>query len=132
MGICTDHHASGECVVFKNHLVDDACTGLPESDAIFGRYGFKKIIHLLVLDFSRSKVGLNSYLRLDEVVAMNSGRNGSTVAAGCHELQQGHLSSGILHGYAVWLKIDIIDSARMGFRRICFEQMTVQDLFCQG
>jgi hypothetical protein len=43
MGIGTDHHASGKCIVLQHHLVNDTGAGLPEADAVFVGYRFQKI-----------------------------------------------------------------------------------------
>lgn len=35
VGVCSNHHTSGEGIIFQYNLVDDACTGFPKPDAVF-------------------------------------------------------------------------------------------------
>src|SRR5690606_15451364 len=37
MGVRSDHHTTGECIVFKHHLMNDSCAGFPETYAVFVR-----------------------------------------------------------------------------------------------
>jgi len=64
------------------------------------------------------------------MVAMDGGGHGDALASGLHELQQGHLRRGVLHGDAVRSQIDPAAAARdVGARRII--EVSEEDLFRQ-
>jgi hypothetical protein len=62
----------------------------------------QEVVHLLVDVDGASKVLNTANLGLDKVVAVNGGRDSRGVHAGGHELQERHLSSGILARDSLW------------------------------
>lgn len=67
-------------------------------------------------------------LGLDEMVAVDGGRDGHLGQATADELQHGHLGGGVLHGDSVWPQTQVcaapVDLLPMGVI-----QMTVHNLF---
>jgi hypothetical protein len=61
-----------------------------------GRGSGEEVIDLLVEIDSAGKVLFTANLRLDKVVTVDGGRNSRGVHARGHELEEGHLRSGIL------------------------------------
>src|SRR5687768_6325883 len=105
MGISTDHHTSREGIIFKDYLVNDTGTGAPETNAIFIGYGRKEIKYFLAFGVRVSEVFLSTCFCYDKVVAMYGGGNSNCRPSRRHELEQGHLSRSVLHGYTVGSKI---------------------------
>ena len=130
VGVRPDHHTAGKRVVLQHHLVDDACTGLPEADAVLVGNGSEEVIYFSVGIQRRGQILCRTGFRLDQVIAVNGRRNRHLVAATGHELQQGHLGSRILHGHTVRCEIHIVHSPTIsGAGRL--REMAVQNLFRQ-
>ena len=132
MGVGADHHAAGEGVVFEHDLVDDTCAGFPETDAVLVGDGGKEVIYLLVAADCAVEVFLGIRLGGDEVVAVHGGRDCNFGAASLHELQEGHLGGGVLHGHAVRgeVNIGLATLKRCGGEAV--EEVCVEDLFGEG
>ncbi len=128
----TDHHTSREGVVFQNHLVDNTCTGLPEANAVFVGDRSQEVEDLVALVNRILQIRRSAYPSLDQVIAVRGGRNSYFFAARLHELKQGHLSRGILHGHAVRCKVHIGSAALVGFGRVALPKVGVQNLFREG
>ena len=67
----------------------------------------------------------------DQVVAMDGGGDRHLLELGLHELQDGHLGGGVLHGDAVWTELEI-GLAGDQFLSFGVIQMTKEDLFRKG
>jgi hypothetical protein len=124
VGVGTDHHETRHGVVLKNDLVDNTGSWLPETDTVLsqseaidsgqstksnsrknkstrrkthlGAGRSQEVVDLLVNADSPRQVLLTTNLSLDQVVAVDRGRNGSGRQTSGHELQESHLGGGIL------------------------------------
>ena len=132
MAIRSDHHAAWEGVVLEHHLVDDAGAGLPEPDAILVGDGLEEIVDLVVAVDGLLEVRVRADLGLDQVVAMHRGRHGRLGFSSLHELQQGHLRGGILHGHTVGRKVHVIRTPGEGGLGLSLPQVGVQNLLGEG
>jgi hypothetical protein len=81
--------------------VDDAGAGFPKADAVFLRDALEEVEDLLVGLESDRKVLIGSKTPQQEMVAVNGGGHGRAGNARAHELKEGHLGSGVLHGYPI-------------------------------
>jgi hypothetical protein len=111
-----DDQAAGESVVFEHHLVDDAGPGFPEPDAVLGGGRAQEVVDLLVLLDRAGDVFLGAGLRADQMVAVHGAGHGHALLARLHELQQGHLRGGVLHGHAVGTQQQLRLAALPGLR----------------
>ena len=75
MGVRTNHHSAGECIVFQYNLVDDTCTGLPEANAIFIWDGRQEFIYFLIFCYCFFEVGFAFILCHNQVITMNRWRD---------------------------------------------------------
>ena len=132
MGICADHHAAGESIVFQNDLVDDACPRTPEAHAIAACGGSEEVIDLTVRFLCLGQIKSGAATGTNEVVAVNRGRHGGGAASGVHELQHCHLCRGVLHADAVGMKESIGCAAAetVGGGRHC--KVSTEDFFSVG
>ena len=86
VAVGADHHSAGEGVVFQHDLVDDSAAGLPETRAVARRGAAQEGVDLLVLIHRPRQVGVGSDLRLNQVVAVDGGRDHHPFEAGQLEL----------------------------------------------
>ena len=121
MRVSTHHHSSGECIVLKDYLVDDAGSRLPETHSVARSRGGKEAIDLAVGPAGLGEVGLDALAGADEVVAVYGGRGADALLAGVHELEDGHLGRRVLHGHAVRAEAGVTAPRR--FRRAGLVQM---------
>ena len=100
-----DDQLAGERIVLQHNLVDDPGARPPEAQAIFGRRRTQKVVDLLVLGegFPQIRGALDP--RLDQVVAVNGGRNSDFFPPGLHELQQPRLPQYVLEYDAVRMQL---------------------------
>ena len=131
MGVGPHHHSAGKRIIFQHHLVDDAGTGLPETDAILGRHALQKAIYLTVRFVGDRKVGFRTFISLNQMVAMHRRRDCHGLPASNHELQQRHLCGGILHGHPVGPEIHIIFSPPEGTCLLFVIQVRIEDFLGQ-
>ena len=106
--------------------MDDAGTGSPESDVVLAAHALEEVVNLLVSLTGFGKVLLHTHIGSYEMVAMDSGGNGHTVLASVHELEQGHLSGGILHGHAVRSEVDVVVQTLVGTKTRLVVNMSVK------
>ena len=132
MAVGADHHAAGEGVLLQHHLVDDACAGLPEADAILVADALQEVEDLVALQQRVLQVLLGAHAGLDEVVAVHGAGHGHLLAAGGAELQQGHLGGGVLHGHAVGGEIDVVLAAIEGGLGVTIPEVGIKDLLGEG
>ena len=85
--------------------------GPPESDAVLRRHRTEEVVDLLVRVDRDAEVDRGADLGLDQVIAVHRRRHGSLGEAGGHELQQGHLRRGVLHGDTVGMEVVVGDAA---------------------
>ena len=71
MRIGTNHHSAGEGVVFKDNLVDDTGSGLPESDAVFVGNRGEEIIDLGTFCGCFRQVFTSARFGGNQVIAVN-------------------------------------------------------------
>jgi len=71
--IGTDHQQAGEGVILENNLVDDAGSGIPETNAVFGTRGLQEIINLLVDILGAFQILITADLSFDQVIAVDRG-----------------------------------------------------------
>ena len=132
MRIGTHHHSARECIVFKHHLMDDSCSRLPEADAVFRSHTFQKVIDFFIRGTSGRQIFFHSFICLNQMVAMYSGRHCRYRFPGIHKLQQCHLCRSILHGYPVGTEIDILFSPTKRSHHVLVVQMGIQYFLGQG
>ncbi len=106
MGVGSDHHTTGECVVFEDNLVDDACAGFPEAHAVFVGGGAEEVIDFFVDVFGIGEVEIDAIACADQVIAMDGGGCGDLGASSEHKLKDSHLRGGVLEGNAVRVEQD--------------------------
>ncbi len=126
-----DDQFAGEGVIFQHHLMDDAGARPPEPQAVFGRGRAQEVIDFLVLGerFAQIRGALDP--RLDQMVAMDRGRDRDLVAPGLHELEQTGLPQHILKNDAVGAQQQIaVAGLQLLVLRIV--EMPEQDLVRQG
>lgn len=105
--VSTDHQTTRESVVLQDNLVNDTGTGLPETDVVLGGGTSKEVINFLVNLVRTSKILVTSNLGLDQVVTVDGSRSSDGGHASRHELQNGHLSSGILASDTVGAELQV-------------------------
>jgi hypothetical protein len=114
-----------------HHLVDDARAGLPEAHAVAGAGGAQEGVDLVVLQVRRVQIRVGALVGADQVVTVDGGGQGDLVAAGHHELQDGHLGRGVLHGDAVGGQIEEALAPLKGLV-LGVDHVGEQDLLAQG
>ena len=130
MGVCSDHHSTWESIILEHDLMYDARSRPPETNMIFLRYRIKEIIHLFVSLSRNRQILLYTNVGTYQVVAMHRCRHSHLILSGVHELQQRHLSSGILHGNTVRTEVYIIFTPFERFYIRCIVKMRIQYFFC--
>ena len=83
----TDHHSTGESIVFQYHLVDNSGSRFPKTDTELIGYGFEEIIYFAVSFGSRFNIRFRSDIRLDQVIAVDGCRNSRFIFPCIHKLQ---------------------------------------------
>ena len=131
MRIRPDHHAARKSVVFQHDLMNDTGPGFPETEPVAIGHAFEKIVHLAVRIVGGRHIGSGPPVGLNQVVAVHRRRNGRTVAAGVHKLQQRHLRRGILHRHAIRTEIHVIDPSAERFRIRRIVQVRIEDFLRQ-
>ncbi len=101
MGVGADDELAGKSVILQHHLVDDAGTGAPETDAVLGRCGPQEAVDLFILGQGLPEVMLTLDPGLDEVVAVLSGGDRDAAPASLHELEHSRLTQHVLEDDAV-------------------------------
>ena len=81
------HHSTRKCVVLQYHLVNNACSRLPKTYAIAGGNITEKIIDLLVGLRSSHDIFFCTFICLNQMVTVHSGRHGNLLTACIHKLQ---------------------------------------------
>jgi len=102
-----DHHPAWKRILFQNHLVDDTGAGLPESDAVTPTRTVEKAVDLGIDLFCGAQIGNCTYSCLDEVIAVDGGRNRNSRQIGLHELENRHLGGRILHRNPVGAQVGV-------------------------
>ena len=131
VGVGADHHAAGEGVVFEDDLVDDAGAGFPEAEAVFIGDGGEKVVDLLVHIEGGGEIGAGAGFRGDEVIAMDRRGHGGLGLTRLHELEEGHLSGGVLHGDPIGGEIDIVPAALVRLLGGAVPEVVIKDFFRQ-
>ena len=96
--------------------MNDTRSRLPETDTVLGSASSEEVVNLLVDVLSTSKILDTSSLSLNQVVAVNGGRDGDGGETSRHELKESHLSGSILASNSLSrnetseLVLNIIDS----------------------
>ena len=111
--------------------MDDARARLPEPDSVLGRDGLKEVVDLGVDIVGHGEIDAAFALGLDEMVAVDGGGDCSLGKTGGHELQQCHLSGGVLHGDAIGVEIGIA-AAALEFLVLRIAQMVDENLLGKG
>ena len=134
MAVGTDHHTAGEGVVLKYHLVDDACAGLPEAYAVFVGHRLQEVEHLIVAIDGRLQVLIGADSSLDQVVAVYRRRHCRLSFTGLHELQQGHLCGGVLHGHTVGSEVHVAAATGVALGGVALPKVVIEDFLgqCEG
>ena len=131
VAVGSDHHASRKGIVLEHHLVNDAGSRLPESDAVFVGHRLEEVVDLVVAVDGLLQVRIRPHLGLNQVVAVHRRRHCCLGLSGLHELKQGHLCCGILHGHAVRREVHIVLSTAEGARSVSIPQVRVENLLCE-
>lgn len=127
VGVGTDEKTTGESVVLEENLVNDTGSWLPETNVVLGASGGKEIVDLLVDADGTGQILVAANLGLNKMVAVNSGRVGNRGHARGHELEDGHLSSGILASNTIRAQPQVRGTT-LDFLSVRIIQMRVQDL----
>ena len=138
----SDHHETWEGVVLEDDLVDDTGSWLPETDTVFGTGSGKEVVNLLVDVDGSSKILDTSNLSLDQVITVDRGWDGGLGKTSGHELENGHLGSGILTSDSlqsqgafmflvyytyVWSELEVRDTS-LNVLVVWVVQVTIDDL----
>lgn len=107
MRVRAQRHETRRRVVLQDGLVDDARAGRPELNAVLLRRALQEVVHLLVAIDAVRQVEVRAALADDHVVAVDAAGDGGLRQAAAHELQQGHLRRGVLHGDAVDEQLEV-------------------------
>lgn len=83
------------------YLVDDSTAGFPKSDAVLGGSSTQKVVDFLVDFLGTGQVLFAAQLGLDQVIAMDGGRDGHPRKTTRNELHHRHLGGGVLHPHPV-------------------------------
>lgn len=108
--VSSDHETTGEGVVLEDDLVNDTRTGLPETDVVLGASGGQEVVDLLVDVLSTGKILLTTNLSLNQVVTVDGGGGSDGGHASGHELENGHLGSGVLASNTVGTELEVRDT----------------------
>ncbi len=128
MRVSSDHHGTGDCIVFVHHLVNNAGTGFPKSHVVLHCGGSQEVIDFLIEVFCCDKVPVSAYMGLNQVVTMYRTWNCNLWQLSRHKLKDGHLSRCILHGDSIRVQNYIRYSAlKLGIVR--FVHMAIKDFF---
>lgn len=96
MRVGTDHQTTGEGVVLQDNLVNDTGARLPETNVVLASGTGKEVVNFPVDVIGTGKILLTTNLGLNQVVTVHGGGGCDGRHSSRHELQDGHLSSGIL------------------------------------
>lgn len=127
VGVSADEKTTRESIVLQDDLVDDTGAGLPETNVVLGAGGRKEVVDFLVDADGASQILAATNLGLDQVIAVHSGRVGDGVHASGHELQDGHLSGGVLASNAVRAELQV-RLATLDFLAVGIIQVRVENL----
>ena len=119
--------------------MDDTGSRSPEADIVLCTRGsqefvdlflerIESVLDLLVYTNGSFKILWSTLLRLDQVITVNSCRNGDLRQSRTHELQNDHLCGGILTSNPIRPQIEIRLSTN-NFLFMGIVQVTVQDFF---
>lgn len=127
----TDQKTTGESVVLEENLVNDTGSWLPEANVVLGASGGKEVVDLLVDADGTGQILVAANLGLNQMVAVNGGRVGNRGHARGHELEDGHLSSGILARNTIRAQSQV-RGATLNLLSVRIIQMRVEDLLGVG
>jgi hypothetical protein len=127
----TDEQSTRESVVLKDDLVNDARSGPPETNVVFGARCGQEVVDLLVDVVGASQILCAADLCLDKMVTVDSGWGGHRGHARGHELENGHLGSSILACYAVGAELEVA-AATLDLLAVRVVQMRVENLLSKG
>ena len=96
-----------ERVVLESDLVDDAGARSPEANAELRGGGAQELVDLLVLRERLAQVGRTNFAGLDEVIAVDGGRDSSASAPRLHELEHRRLPQHVLEEHSVRPELEI-------------------------
>ena len=131
VGVGTDQETTGESIVLEKDLVDNTRAGSPETNVVLGACGGKEVINLLVDRDSAGKILRATNLGLDQVIAVNGGGVGDGGHAGGHELEDGHLSGGILASDTIRAQLQVgLSTLNLLTMRVI--QVRIDDLLGEG
>jgi hypothetical protein len=83
VAVGADHHAAGKGVLLQHHLVDDACTRLPEADAVLVADALQEVEDLVALQQRFLQILLRPYPGLDQVIAVHGAGHGHSCDRWC-------------------------------------------------
>jgi hypothetical protein len=129
--VSTDDQTTGESVVLQNDLVNDTGTGLPETDVVLGSSGGKEVVDLLVNLVGTSQILVTTNLGLNQVVTVDGGGGLDRVHTSGHELENGHLGSGVLASNAVGAELEV-GSTTLDVLSMRVVKVRVEDLLGVG
>lgn len=105
-----------------------AGTWLPEANVVFGAGRGQEIVNLLVDVHSPGQILFTANLSLDQVIAVHSRRRGDRGHTSGHELQDSHLSGGILASHAIGSEFKVRNTT-LDVLTVRVIEMGVKDLF---
>ena len=111
----------------RTNLVDDSGAWLPETNVVLGARGAQEVVHLLVDRVCSFKILLATNLGLDKMVAVDGRGSCNAWHAGAHELQDSHLSRGVLASNSVRAELEVA-LATLDLLSMRVVQMRVEDL----
>ena len=107
MRVGTDHQTTGEGVVLQDNLVNDTGARLPETNVVLASGTGKEVVNFPVDVIGTGKILLTTNLGLNQVVTVDGGRGSDGGHASGHELQNSHLSSGVLASDTVGAHLEV-------------------------
>lgn len=127
----TDEETTGESIVLENDLVDNTRARAPETKVVLGAGRGQEVVNFLVDADGAGKILLTTNLGLNQVVTVDGGRVGDGIHTSRHELEDGHLSSGVLASNAVGTELEV-RLATLDFLAVRVIQMRVENLLGVG
>ena len=119
MAACAHVGVPGE-ILESSRRADPSC-GRPQ-----------EMVDLAVVRERGDEIAFGPVARRREVIAVNGRRNGYFGSSALHELQQGHLSGGVLHGNAIGGKINIGGASFEHFGRRTLPKVGVKNFLREG
>ncbi|BAP71093.1 hypothetical protein CaO19.6384 [Kluyveromyces marxianus] len=104
--------------------MDNTGTWLPETHVVLSGSSSQEVVNFLVDVNGSLQILFTTKLSLDQMVTVDSNWSGDFWQTSRHELQNSHLSSGILTSNTVWSQFQVGNTS-LNFLAMWIVQMTV-------